>query len=360
MHRFLRYFTARLSKRAGTVCQAANYPATLILPETLKFLIAVFILVMPFKAAAADEIRAFHNINQLPFKQIFGLPSLDNKPLAEAGRMRMSFTANLSNTYDISANSGEYIVTDSETLRTSVTASYALRNNWQIGIEVPCVRHSGGFLDDFIYDWHDFWGMPQNGRDKYGSDQMPLMYLSPKGPAFSLSDSAGNLGDIRINSAYTLPWENRAIVLSAELKLPTGDFSRLTGSGSTDFSVGILLNDPRSLEKYRVTLFVGLAGIFLGDIDGELADIQNNFAVAGRAGIGWQATELFQLKAQIDALSGLYDSSVKEMGESSLQAVFGTSLTFSEHATIDISIAEDVKPCTAADVAFQIALTVTY
>ena len=360
MHKLSWHYTAGPARRTGAVCQAANNPAMQILPGTLQFLTAVFILLAPFQAAAAADIRAFHNINQLPFKQIFGLPSLDNKPLTEAGRMRASFTANLSNTYDISADSGEYIATDAESLRASLTASYALRNNWQVGIEVPYVRHSSGVLDDFIYDWHDFFGMPQNGRNKDGGDQMEIAYLSPGGPAFALSESDGGLGDIRLNSAYTLPWGNRSIVLSGELKLPTGDFSRLTGSGSTDFSVGMMLNDPHSLGKYRVTLFAGLAGIFMGDIDGEMADIQNNFAVAGRAGIGWQAAEHLQLKAQVDALSALYDSNVKEMGESSLQAVFGASLAFSENASIDISIAEDVKPCTAADVAFQVAVTITY
>ena len=130
----------------------------------------VIILLLPIYSAKASEIRAFHNINQLPFKQIYGLPSLDNSPLTEAGKLRLNVITNISNTFDVSATLEEQIVTDVETLRTSLVLGYAVRNNWQVGIEVPYIRHSGGFLDDFIYDWHDIFGLPQNGRTKENSD----------------------------------------------------------------------------------------------------------------------------------------------------------------------------------------------
>jgi len=325
-----------------------------------KFAILAIILVMPIYSAKASEIRAFHNINQLPFKQIFGLPSLDNSPLAETGKWRVAVITNISNTFDVSVTANEQIVTDVETLRASLVFSYAVRNNWQLGIELPYVRHSGGFLDDFIYDWHDFFNMPQNGRTKDHSDRLQISYLSPTGTSFAMSESGGDIGDIRINSAYTKPWNNRALIFSTELKLPTGDFDKLTGSGGIDLSVGLTINDPYSLGKYRISLYGGLAGIYLGDIDGVISAAQNNFALAGRLGIGWQASRLIQLKMQMDAQTPLYDSEIKEMGDPGLQLVIGGSLTFTDDAYLDISIAEDINISTAADVAFQLALVVTY
>ena len=325
-----------------------------------KFAILSIILLIPVYSAKASEIRAFHNINQLPFKQIYGIPSLDNNPLTEAGQLRINAISNISNTFDVSAATHDNIVTDVETLRASLVLSYAVRDHWQLGIEVPYIRHNGGFLDDFIYNWHDFFNMPQNGRSKDTSDQLQISYLSTKGASFALSGSGGSVGDIRINSAYTLPWHNRALIFSTELKLPTGDFDKLTGSGGLDISAGLTFNDPYSLKKYRITLFGGLAGVFLGDIDGDMAAIQNNFALAGRAGIGWQTSRLIQLKMQVDAQTPLYDSDIKEMGDTALQLVMGGSLIFSDNAYLDISIAEDINTCTAADVAFQLALVVTY
>jgi hypothetical protein len=313
--------------------------------------------VCPAKAA---EIRAFHNINQLPLKQIFGLPSLDNSPLTEAGKWRLNFIANLSNTYDYSAQGGEQLLTDVETFRGSLTASYAPWNNWQLSVEVPYVSHNGGFLDDFIYDWHDFFNMSQNGRTKENSDQLQISYLADSGTSFDLPGSSSGLGDIRLNGAYTLPWEKRAFILSTEVKFPTGDFDKLTGSGGYDFSVGLTLNDPQSLEKYRITMYGGLAVLFLGDIDGELAAMQNNFAVAGRVGIGWQATQLIQLKLQLDGQSALYDSDLKELGNTAFQLVMGGSLTFTDDLYLDISVAEDINTATAVDVAFQLALVATF
>ena len=335
--------------------------AARIMKYGLKYIVITVILLSPFQAAAASDIRAFHNINQLPYKQIFALPSLDNSPLTERGSMRFNFITNLSNTYDITADSNELIVTDAETLRTSLIFNYALMDNWQIGIEVPYIRHGSGFLDDFIYDWHDFFGMPQNGRKGDTSDRMQMSYRHGTDYLYAISGSdVSGLGDIRINAAHSLSWLSRKLIISSELKFPTGDFDKLTGSGGYDFSVGLTLNDPYSLGEYDITLFAGMAGAFLGDVDGELADKQNNFVLAGRAGIGWQVSDFLQLKAQIDALSPLYDSGIKELGESSLQLTFGTALLFTEHVSVDFSIAEDIKPCTAADVALQLTLVLTY
>ena len=328
--------------------------------RAFKFAIPAIILLMQVYSAKASEVRAFHNINQLPFKQIFGLPSLDNNPLTEAGKLRINVITNFSNTYDISASPHDEIATDVEALRASLIINYAVRNNWQLGIEIPYVRHNRGFLDDFIYAWHDFFNMPQNGRIKDNRDQLQISYLSTEGTSFALSDSGGEIGDMRINSAYTRPWNNRAFIFTTELKLPTGDFDKLTGSGGLDVSAGLTINDPYSLGKYNITLFGGLAGVFLGDIDGDMSAIQNNFAFAGRAGIGWQVSRLIQLKLQVDALTPLYDSEIKDLGDPALQLIIGGSLTFTDDAYVDFSIAEDINTSTAADVAFQLAFVVTY
>ncbi len=317
-------------------------------------------LLIPVYSAKGTEIRAFHNINQLPFKQIFGLPSLDNYPLTEPGKLRLNVITNISNTYDASIGTHDVLLTDIETLRSTLILSYAVLNNLQLGIEVPYIRHNGGFLDDFIYDWHDFFNMPQNGRTKTNSDQLQVQYLSTSGASFSLTDSGGAVGDIRINSAYTLPRGNRSLIISSELKLPTGDFDKLTGSGGLDFSAGLTINDPVSLEKYKITLFGGLAGIYLDDIDSTMSAIQNNFVLAARVGIGWQPSSFFQLKLQLDGHGPLYDSDIKEIGESGLQIVMGGSLVITDNAYIDLSIAEDLDISSAADVAFQLALVITY
>jgi len=328
--------------------------------QNLLIPIVALVLLLPFYSAEAAEVRAFYNINQLPFKQIFGLPSLDNSPLTEAGKWRLNFIANLSNTYEVTTEASEQIVTDVETFRGSLIVSYAPWDNWQLSVEVPYISHNGGFLDDFIYEWHDFFSMPQNGRSKDNSDELQISYLSDSGSSFEMDNSRSGFGDIRINGAYTRPWKNRALIFSTEMKFPTGDYDKLTGSGGYDFSLGLTLNDPTSLGKYRITLYGGLATIFLGDIDGDLASEQNNFAVTGRVGIGWQATRLIQLKLQLDGLSSLYDNDLEEMHDPSLQVVMGTSLTFTDDMYLDISVAEDLDTTTAPDVAFQLAFVVTF
>ena len=326
----------------------------------IVILVAV-VLLMPFFSAAAAEIRAFHNINQFPFKQIFGLLSLDNSPLIEAGKWRMNLTANISNTYDIEMQANEQMLNDAEIFRGSLLINYGLRDNLQLSVEVPYVNYDRGFFDDFIYDWHDFFGISQNGRTKENGDQLHIAYLAGPEALFEMHDTGGGgLGDIRINSSYTRPWGNRALIFSTELKFPTGDFDKLTGSGGYDFSMGLTINDPQSLGKYNITLFGGLAGVFLGDIDGKLVAVQKNFAVVGRLGIGWQATRLIQLKLQLDGQSALYESELKQMGDPSFQLVMGGSLCFTEDVYLDISVAENINSATAVDVAFQLGFVVAF
>jgi len=102
-----------------------------------KSFIFAFVLLLCFYSEAAAEICSFHNINHSPFKQIFGLPSLDNNPLTETHKLRMSLIANISNTYEISFGAHEQIENDSETFRGSLLASYGLLDNWQMSVEVP-------------------------------------------------------------------------------------------------------------------------------------------------------------------------------------------------------------------------------
>jgi len=331
------------------------------LTPSLKHFIPIGVVVMALLAPEtiqADEIRAFHNTNQLPFKQIFGLPSLDNSPLTEAGKWRLNLIGNLANTYDIATGPQEKLTNDVETLSGRLIASYGLRNRWQLSVEVPYVRHDGGFLDHFIYQWHDFFGMSQNGRTRENGDQINVSYLS--GVSYQLPGPESGIGDVRFNIAKSRAWKNRTLVFSAEVKLPTGDFDKLTGSGGADFSAGLTLNDPHTLAKYRMTLYGGLAGVFLGGMDGELAAKQKSFVLAGRAGVGWQATKLIQFKLQLDAQSAIYDSQLKEMGDPSLQLVMGGSLNFTDDVYLDIAVAEDINTSTAPDVAFQLGLVLTF
>ena len=331
--------------------------------------VAVFVLftLIFIQPADAAEIRAFHNNNQLPFHQIFGLPSLDNSPLTEAGDWRSSIVTTISNTYEFDGDdsgfygSDEAISIDGETHRFSLLLNYALRDNLQLGFEIPYVKHSGGFLDDFIYEWHNFFGQPQNGREKDESDEIFFEYKDNNGDEFGIDDTKSGIGDIRLNVAYSRPLEkDRALIYSAEIKLPTGDFDKLTGSGGTDISVGVTINDPHSLAESKVTLFGGLAAMYLGDIDSDLSDDQYNFAMALRAGMGWQALQKLQLKLQFDGHTPLYDSNLEEMGDPTLQIVIGGSFIFTEDVYLDLAITEDIIVETAPDVGFILALVTKF
>jgi hypothetical protein len=101
------------------------------------WIVVAAVLLWPASTARAAEIRAFHNVNQLPFKQIFSLRSPDNSPLTEAGKWRLNLIGNVSNTYNFTTGRQEMLATDVETFRgRGIFQSRALKSDgisWRLG-----------------------------------------------------------------------------------------------------------------------------------------------------------------------------------------------------------------------------------
>jgi hypothetical protein len=306
------------------------------------------------------ELTPFNTQNQSPFIQIYGLPSPGDAHLTPPGGKDFKILFDLANnSLDDSAGT-ERVVVDGETYRTTLVGRYGIAQGMELGVEIPYITHSGGFLDAFIESYHGAFGFPQGDRERAPRGRLLYQYQRNGINRIKVDGFGSGLGDVRLTTALQLhPKLNEsptALALRASLKLPTGETDQLHGSGSTDMALWLTASDDHKLHSGHWTLF-GAAGI-LGMSDGKiLADQQRNWVEFGTIGIGWSPLPWFGFKMQLNGHTSFFkDSDLVELNGHSAQLTVGGTFAVFSQTTVDIGVTEDLIIKTAPDVVFHIAV----
>ena len=314
----------------------------------------LLILVSPF--SMADIFEPFSTSNLNPFIQIYGLPSAAPANLTEAGRFSVQLQTGFSNNFTTHTRGLEAISIDGESHRANLSLRYGVTDHWEVGIDIPYVRHEGGSLDGFIEQWHDIWGLPNGGREDFAQDQLVFRYRLDGIEEVNLVRPASGIGDVRLVAGYKLKeTENRTWSLRGGIKLPTGDPDDLTGSGGTDVYASIHLSDS-NLFRHPNWYFHGNVGVLAPGNSDVLGGQLEDYVVFGSGAVVWGPWQRVSLKAQLDFHSAFYDSDLKELGEFSAQLVMGGSIGLGPKLQLDISLAEDILTDTSPDVVFLLGL----
>lgn len=208
-------------------------------------------------------------------------------------------------------------------------------------------------MDDLIYNWHDTFGMPQVERTKDTNNNIDLNYSINGQQQVDIGSPVSDIGDVRIKYAHKLSAFDRPIILQSEIKLPTGDITKLTGSGETDLSMGVMIDDPTSFKAQNINIWAGAAATYLGDVDSALANEQNNVVLSARAGLGWHLNDAIALKTQLDTHSATYDSDTIELGNAPLMLTIGGDYYFSPNYRLELSAVEDLVREASPDILFS-------
>jgi len=161
--------------------------------------------------------------------------------------------------------SGTAYILDGESLRTAFQARIGVAPRFEVGVEVPFVYFSNGFMDGFIDSFHSTFSLPDGGRPAFAQNQFRLGYIGD-GTVIYLDQAPGgpHLGDIVVSATTPLLLEGRrfpAVSFTLSAKLPTGDYRDLAGSGSFDY--GGTLRSSRTWG--RSTAHAGLAFNSVGE-----------------------------------------------------------------------------------------------
>ncbi|HEY6838835.1 MAG TPA: DUF3187 family protein [Geobacteraceae bacterium] len=319
--------------------------------------LAVLLLASP---ARCVEITPFYTQNQSPLVQIFGLPAAGSAFVLSKGEKEGVVALDIANSFVEKANTHEMLLLDGESYRTTFAFRFGLAKGVEGGIDIPFTGQGGGIFDNFIIGWHDFFGLPQGGREDAPHNRLRYDYARDGRTLLAVNDSGFGLGDVRLSGGVQLyraeGERSRGVALRASLKLPTGDSNNLHGSGSTDTALWLTASDDYKLSIGHAALFVSGGGLYMtpGNI---LRGQQRPFVAFGSLGCGWSPTEWIGFKVEFSGHTPFYqDSDLRSLGSSAGQLLMGGTLGFTPRTSLDIGVSEDVVVDTSPDIALHLAL----
>lgn len=139
---------------------------------------------------------------------------------------------------------GSWIM-DGEVLRAALDARVGLGHGLQLGMQIPVAHGSGGFLDDFIIDYHDAFGFPDQDRSITDNKRF-LIDASQNGTSvWSVNESSAELLDVPIHLTWQVlePGDRKfGLALRGGFELPTGDQNNGYGNGEVDVAFGAVFD----------------------------------------------------------------------------------------------------------------------
>ena len=281
--------------------------------------------------------------NQHVLTSLFGLPAPLPARLPRPGSGVATLTLNWSSFAVVDGSSSVSATLDGETVDVRARIDRALAPRWAWHAELAWKELSGGSLDSLVDNWHETFGLGGGARDRLPQDQLLIEYVDDGVTRLQVNEDGSGVADIPVSVGYQLVESDHSAVSAwLSVKLPAGESERLGGSGAVD--VALTLSATRRVAG-SWQLFGQASAAWLGEGD-ILPDEQQDFAGSVLAGATWQATPAFDLTAQIEANTAVFDTGTDLDGDAvvlTLGGAFKTSagwrfdLGFSEDVLVDAS-----------------------
>ena len=323
-------------------------------------LLAISLLLCPVAANSGEGVaEGFTLRNQNPFLQIFGLPPLQSAALTRPGETDFGIALDLANHADAGDSASETFAIDGESYFVTLSWRRRVSNSLELGIDLPLVSHDEGFLDNAIESWHDTFGM-SNTKRRGPSNQLGFLYARDGTTLVELNSPSSGVGDIQLNAALSIKEPSNAggatVSLRSSIKLPSGDYDDLQGSGATDFALGVYASDTHTLFAHDLGVSGFVGGVLLGD-GKVLANIQRSAVPFAGVAATWHATERLGLVAQLYAQGAYFNSDLEELGGETIQLAVGLNYRPPQRALLlRFAVVEDVRANATTDFGLHFAI----
>jgi len=240
---------------------------------------------------------------------------------------------------------------DLELTELAIRLKKRLNDRLEIGLEVPFLRPTEGFLDRPLENFHNALGTGDYGRHErpYNTFLYEVMYQG-KPVILPESDKSG-IGDTRLTLKQQITYSSPMVSLMGSLELPTGDAKTGYGNGSYDGSLAVLVDIDLG-KTYRV---YGNAGaVFPGALKGyQTIPMRTSYF----AGLGAEAAwwDHFSIIVQTLVASSPYpNTGIRQVDSTGVLLVFGGRYS-SGPRSLEFSLTED--PTTAGAPDFIVNMT---
>ena len=239
---------------------------------------------------------------------------------------------------------------DGETQTLTLDLRYGLSERWDLGLTLPHRRHSTGFLDGLINDWHGFFALPDGGRSHFPEDVLAYVYDGPDG-RFDRQMAARGVAEPTLETSYALAEEpGLAVAAVLGVQWERGEPRALTGSGGLEGFAAL-----RFSGQHRGDLPLTWHGQ-LGYSAAERSEPLSALARSGLwfvgIGVDWQVAPRWSLLAQFDGHRAPFDSELGALGDHTGLLSLGLRWRASQRWSLEVGFTEDVLVETAPDVSF--------
>ena len=225
----------------------------------LRKVIAYSLCLTAFPAFSQSPVAGpFMQRDQFPVRMLFLGLRPEAGTLLSLGSRQWAVRFDYANTYASTLPVGDTLIAgdyyqaappneyrlfvDTETLRVSVDLDWRLASRLQIGMTLPFMKYSGGFLDGMVEGFHRLFNLSNGGREWTARNDHGVFVVrnrrfwikSAAAAPFQSGDLVLRMKTPLYHSAGVLD-----LALAGAVKLPTGNLEALTGSGGTDIQVAL-------------------------------------------------------------------------------------------------------------------------
>ena len=248
---------------------------------------------------------------------------------------------------------GQQVVLDAETWNNTLIATYGLSERADVELDLSVLYASNGFLDSAIESWHQFWGMPDGGRESRPRDAyethveiagQQIYALDPY--EFSLLDTPLVFTQRFVDEDDDTP----GVAVRAGVDLPTGSESRGAGNGGWDWGAGVVAE--KTFGRWSMT----------GAVDWVDAKRPSSFVGSGvdvYDGFDVQLGVEYRWNDRISLLTGLVltppvtrDFTIKELDREMLGLDVGVAWDTGPSSQLHVGFEEDLMTASGPDIVF--------
>lgn len=248
---------------------------------------------------------------------------------------------------------------DGEYLRLRQGVRVGLGDGFDLAAELPVAHTTGGFLDEFIIEWHDLFGFPDQDRSSVPEGRFRVRAVNSGTEAFAVREANVQLMDIPIRLKWSLlqpEQDGIGLALQAGVELPTGSEQGGFGNGGLDYGAGMLFEwRPGSASVYAHL------GYTIAETPHQSRRAGLEFAnvSTGGAGIEVPIGSDFAALIQVDwETSTLRNLGFTQASRDQVLLWLGGRATMSRRMQIEFALGEDLTPNVAPD--FSVFLGVSW
>ncbi|GBC60607.1 hypothetical protein DENIS_1564 [Desulfonema ishimotonii] len=282
--------------------------------------------------------------NRYPPHLMFLTPLPDGPDLPGNNRFETAFSVDYSSVNVNEKSAGWTALIDMEMTVLSFSLAYGLSDRLSVGLYLPLVSMSGGFMDNFLEDYHDTFGFPNYGREDRPKNSFAYSITKDGKDWFQARDNGLHLGESVVSAKYSL-WDERrgdrfSATLAYALKLPTGDADRGFGSGGYDHAVSLL-----SRARFKaLAVYLNAGFSILSDPDTLGADISACNIFSMLLGGEYLLNDKWSLLSQLNFYTSPLDedTGISQLDNESLELSLGCLCRITPDVDFEFAFCEDL------------------